>query len=70
MRPELLERALSLLPLPLSDADTPHPDSVQQELARYFAMLRDYPIRGGKGIRSELLLASAAAHGVVVRTGS
>jgi geranylgeranyl diphosphate synthase type II len=26
-------------------------------------MLRDYPLRGGKGIRSELLLASARAHG-------
>ncbi|WP_019012242.1 polyprenyl synthetase family protein [Deinococcus aquatilis] len=64
MRPELLERALSLLPRPAAHPTSLQPDSVQEELGRLFAMLRDYPIRGGKGIRSELLLASAAAHGV------
>lgn len=58
MRPELLTRVLSLLP---ERSDTP-------ELTRFYELLRDYPKRGGKGIRSELLLASARAHGV--REGS
>lgn len=53
MRPELLSRVLSLLP---ETGNRP-------ELRAYFDMLRDYPQRGGKGIRSELLLASARAHG-------
>ncbi len=56
MRAELLSRVLSLLPDP-AHAGRP-------ELAAYHAMLRDYPGRGGKGIRSDLLLASARAHGV------
>lgn len=56
MRPELLSRVLSLLPP--SSADT------RLELQQYDTMLRDYPQRGGKGIRSELLLASAQVHGV------
>lgn len=54
MRPELLELVNSLLP---QQGETP-------ELSRYAAMLRDYPARGGKGIRSELLLATAQAYGV------
>ncbi|MHA0034308.1 geranylgeranyl diphosphate synthase CrtE [Deinococcus sp. PESE-13] len=54
MRPELLARVLSLLP----------ETSATPELARFYALLRDYPQRGGKGIRSELLLASARAHGL------
>lgn len=54
MRPELLDRVLSLLP-----EAGPHP-----ELARFYEMLRDYPRRGGKGLRSELLLAGARAYGV------
>ena len=54
MRPELLTRIDSLLP---AGGDTP-------ELARYAQMLRDYPQRGGKGIRSELLLGTARAYGV------
>ena len=54
MRAELLNLALSLLP-----QRGPHP-----ELSRFYDMLADYPRRGGKGIRSELLLASARAHGV------
>lgn len=53
MRPELLRRVLSLLPAPAG----------RPELRHYAEMLRDYPGRGGKGIRSELLLASARAHG-------
>ncbi|GAA5511588.1 octaprenyl diphosphate synthase [Deinococcus carri] len=53
MRPDLLDRVLSLLP---AQGDRP-------ELTDFAAMLRDYPQRGGKGIRSELLLASARAHG-------
>lgn len=54
MRPDLLDRVLTLLP---EGAGRP-------ELQAFHAMLRDYPIRGGKGIRSELLLASARAYGV------
>ncbi|ACO46371.2 polyprenyl synthetase family protein [Deinococcus deserti] len=54
MRPDLLSRVLSLLP----DGGT------RPELRQFSEMLRDYPQRGGKGIRSELLLASAQAHGV------
>ncbi|MFC4425792.1 polyprenyl synthetase family protein [Deinococcus navajonensis] len=54
MRADLLSRLLSLLPEP----------SGRPELRQYAEMLRDYPQRGGKGIRSELLLASARAHGV------
>lgn len=55
MRPDLLDRVLSLLP-----EQTGRP-----ELRAFAAMLRDYPGRGGKGIRSDLLLASARAHGLV-----
>ncbi|AWN22960.1 geranylgeranyl diphosphate synthase [Deinococcus irradiatisoli] len=58
MRPELLELILGLLP------DT-HPRSEVQLL---YEMMRDYPQRGGKGLRSELLLLSAQAHGA--RPGS
>ncbi|EYB69244.1 polyprenyl synthetase [Deinococcus phoenicis] len=58
MRPDLLTRVLSLLP---ERSDRP-------ELQAFFAMLRDYPQRGGKGIRSELLLASARAHGALPGT--
>lgn len=54
MRPELLSRVLSLLP---ERGEPP-------ELTRFYGLLRDYPQRGGKGIRSELLLASARAHGL------
>ena len=38
--------------------------SERPELQDFYALLRDYPARGGKGIRSELLLQSALAHGV------
>lgn len=55
MRPELLQRVLSLLPKPSSKR---HP-----ELARFTRILREYPERGGKGIRSELLLLTAQAYG-------
>ncbi len=58
MRPELLERILSLLPQ----------KSHRPELEHFYEMLRDYPQRSGKGIRSELLLASARAYGVKERT--
>ncbi|WP_291425440.1 polyprenyl synthetase family protein [Deinococcus sp.] len=54
MRAELLDLVLSLLP---EHSPTP-------ELEYFYALMRDYPRRGGKGIRSELLLASAQAHGV------
>jgi geranylgeranyl diphosphate synthase type II len=54
MRPDLLSRVLSLLP----------ESGTRPEYQQYHQMLRDYPQRGGKGIRSELLLASARAHGV------
>lgn len=33
------------------------------ELARFYQLLRDYPERGGKRLRGQLLLSSAAAHG-------
>lgn len=58
MRPELLEKILSLLP-----QGSDHP-----ELAQFYQLLQDYPQRGGKGIRSELLLASAQVHGVKQNT--
>ncbi|THF87986.1 polyprenyl synthetase family protein [Deinococcus sp. KSM4-11] len=58
MRDELLSRVLSLLPTGGS----------RPELQAYSNMLRDYPTRGGKGIRSELLLASARAHGAASGT--
>ncbi|WP_102126942.1 polyprenyl synthetase family protein [Deinococcus planocerae] len=54
MRPDLLDRVLSLLPA----------RGGRPELQLLYDMLRDYPGRGGKGIRSDLLLASARAHGV------
>lgn len=56
MRPELQQMALSLLPEPDSAA--------RPELRAFYEMLRDYPGRGGKGLRSELLLLSARAHGL------
>lgn len=58
MRPELLEKILSLLP-----QSSDHP-----ELTQFYQLLQDYPQRGGKGIRSELLLASAQVHGVQQNT--
>ncbi|GBF05351.1 polyprenyl synthetase [Deinococcus aerius] len=58
MRPELLDRVLALLPQ----------ESGRPELRHFSEMLRDYPRRGGKGVRSELLLASARTHGL--RPGS
>ena len=54
MRPDLIARIRQLLP-------DHHP---RPEIALLYAMMRDYPERGGKGIRSELLLLSAQAHGV------
>ncbi|MFC4637186.1 polyprenyl synthetase family protein [Deinococcus hohokamensis] len=60
MRADLLSRVLSLLPEPAG----------RPELRHYAEMLRDYPQRGGKGIRSELLLASARAHGVAPDTAA
>ena len=54
MRPELLDLVLGLLPETHS----------RPELTQFYAMLRDYPNRGGKGLRSKLLLLSAQAHGV------
>lgn len=56
MRPQLQEMALSLLPTPESAS--------RPELRHFYELLRDYPQRGGKGIRSELLLLSARAHGL------
>lgn len=53
MRPELHHIIDSLLPRAGS----------RPELGQFYDMLRDYPARGGKGLRSELLLASARAHG-------
>lgn len=53
--PQLLSLLLSLLPDPQAAS--------RPELSRFYEMLRDYPLRGGKGLRSELLLRSAAAHG-------
>lgn len=53
MRADLLELTLGLLP-------EHHP---RPEIQLLYDMLRDYPRRGGKGLRSELLLLSAQAHG-------
>ncbi|WP_034385045.1 polyprenyl synthetase family protein [Deinococcus sp. YIM 77859] len=60
MHPDLLPRVLSLLP---ERRDRP-------ELQAFWAMLRDYPERGGKGLRSQLLLASARAHGALPGTAA
>ena len=56
MRPELLQNVRTLLP-------EHHP---RPEIELLYAMMRDYPERGGKGVRSELLLLSAQAYGVTV----
>jgi geranylgeranyl diphosphate synthase, type II len=53
MRADLLELVLELLP-------EHHP---RPEVQLLYDMMRDYPVRGGKGLRSELLLLSARAHG-------
>ena len=53
MRADLLELAFGLLP-------EHHP---RPEIQLLYDMMRDYPRRGGKGLRSELLLLSAQAHG-------
>ena len=58
MRPELTARIRELLP-------EHHP---RPEIELLYAMMRDYPFRGGKGVRSELLLLSAQAHGVATGT--
>jgi len=63
MRPDLLDRVLSLLPQERAHADPPLSARCRTDLALLGEMLRDYPRRGGKGLRSELLLASARAHG-------
>lgn len=63
MRPDLLDRVLSLLPQPGGPADLALPARCARDLDLLGEMLRDYPRRGGKGLRSELLLASARAHG-------
>ncbi|GGR35755.1 polyprenyl synthetase family protein [Deinococcus ruber] len=56
MRPDLAALVRHLLPAP---------DPAQRpELQLLYRMLLDYPERGGKGIRSELLLLSAQAYGV------
>ena len=54
MRPDLIARIRQLLP-----AHHPRP-----EIELLYRMMLDYPERGGKGVRSELLLLSAQAHGV------
>ena len=56
MRPELLQKIRTLLP----------EHHARPEIELLYAMMRDYPERGGKGVRSELLLLSAQAHGVSV----
>lgn len=54
MRADLLQNVRSLLPERHS----------RPEVGLLYAMMRDYPERSGKGVRSELLLLSAQAHGV------
>lgn len=39
------------------------------ELARFYALVRDYPSRGGKRLRGQFLLAATQAHGGDWRTG-
>ena len=58
MRQDVARRVLSLLP----------EGHARPELELLYRMLRDYPSRGGKGVRSELLLLSAGAHGVAEGT--
>lgn len=53
MRPEVTERIDALLP---QRHDRP-------EIELLYRMMRDYPARGGKGLRSELLLEAGAAFG-------
>lgn len=40
------------------------------ELSNFYAMLRDYPLRGGKGLRARLVLLSARAHGAPAAAGT
>ncbi len=54
MRADLLQNVRSLLP----------EHHLRPEIGLLYTMMRDYPERGGKGVRSELLLLSAQAHGV------
>lgn len=54
MRADLLQNVRSLLP----------EHHLRPEIELLYSMMRDYPERGGKGVRSELLLLSAQAHGV------
>ncbi|WP_370657334.1 polyprenyl synthetase family protein [Deinococcus sp. KNUC1210] len=56
MRPDLAALVRHLLPAP-----TP---AQRPELQLLYRMLLDYPERGGKGLRSELLLLAAQAYGV------
>jgi geranylgeranyl diphosphate synthase type II len=53
LRARLQRALLGLLP-----SDHPHPD-----LQRFYALLRDYPERGGKRLRGLFVLGSCAAHG-------
>jgi len=39
-------------------------DTVKEELERFLSLLAEYPNRAGKGLRGQLLLLSARAHGV------
>lgn len=64
MRPALQELIDSLLPSPTSGPSNHSGTSPRPELREYYAMLRDYPQRGGKGVRSEILLATARAYGL------
>ena len=52
-RDRLSEAVLAALPRPEGDP----------EIARFRRLLRDYPERGGKGLRGHLLLTTAAAYG-------
>lgn len=56
MRAQIQQLIFSLLP---EQAAAGRP-----ELQYFYRLLRDYPARGGKGLRSELLLLSAQAHGL------
>ncbi len=49
----ILERLLDALPSPAGD----------DALSRFAELQRDYPLRGGKGLRGRLVVASALAHG-------
>ena len=62
--PATLQKALRRAVLEQLPSEHAHP-----ELATFYRLIREYPERGGKGLRGQLLLHVVAAHGTSWRTG-